>query len=45
MSDRSEAAENKQAQEIEKIDIINIVADFLYGLKKLWLVILILIIA
>lgn len=44
MSDRSEAAENKQAQEIEKIDIINIVADFLYGLKKLWLVILILII-
>lgn len=44
MSDRSEAAENKQVQEIEKIDIINIVADFLYGLKKLWLVILILII-
>lgn len=45
MSNRSEAAENKQAQEIEKIDIINVVADFLYGLKKLWLVILILIIA
>ena len=44
MSDRNDAAENKKAEEIEKIDIINIVADFLYGLKKLWLVIVILII-
>lgn len=44
MSDRNETAENRNAEELEKIDIINIIADFLYGLKKLWPVIVILVV-
>ena len=40
MSDRMESTEKERIEETEKIDIISLAGDFLYGLKKLWLLIL-----
>ena len=45
MSDRMESTEKERIEETEKIDIISLAGDFLYGLKKLWLLILALILA
>lgn len=45
MSDRIESTEKERIEETEKIDIISLAGDFLYGLKKLWLLILVLILA
>lgn len=45
MSDRIESTEKERIEETEKIDIISLAGDFLYGLKKLWLLILALILA
>ena len=45
MSDRMESTEKERIEETEKIDIISFAGDFLYGLKKLWLLILVLTLA
>ena len=45
MSDRMESTEKERIEETEKIDIISLAGDFLYGLKKLWLLILVLTLA
>lgn len=45
MSDRMESTEKERIEETEKIDIISLADDFLYGLKKLWLLILVLTLA
>ena len=45
MSDRMESTEKERIEETEKIDIISLAGDFLHGLKKLWLLILALILA
>ena len=45
MSDRIESTEKERIEETEKIDIISLAGDFLYGLKKLWLLILVLTLA
>ena len=39
MIDKKEEAENRKTEELEKIDIINVVAEFLSGLQRLWLAI------
>ena len=44
MSDRVEQTDSRQIDEAEKIDLIKAVEDFLHGLKKLWLLILALIV-
>lgn len=44
MSERSNLSENQNQTELEKIDIISIISDFLYGIKKLWLLMVILIV-
>lgn len=43
MSDRIESTEKERIDEAEKIDLISLAEDFIYGLKKLWLLILVLI--
>lgn len=45
MSDRMESTEKERIEETEKIDIISLADDFLYGLKKLWLLILVMTLA
>lgn len=45
MSDRIESTEKGKIDEAEKIDLISLSEDFLYGLKKLWWLILVLILA
>ena len=45
MSDRMESTEKERIEETEKIDIISLAGDFLYGLKKLWLLILVMTLA
>ena len=45
MSDRIESTEKERIEETEKIDIISLAGDFLYGLKKLWLLILVMTLA
>ena len=45
MSDRIESTEKERIEETEKIDIISLAGDFLYGLKKLWLLILVITLA
>lgn len=45
MSDRMESTEKERIEETEKIDIISLAGDFLHGLKKLWLLILVLTLA
>ena len=44
MSERSELTENEKISEAEKIDIVNVISDFLYGIKRLWFLIIILIV-
>lgn len=44
MSERSELTENEKISEAEKIDIVSVISDFLYGIKRLWFLIIILIV-
>ena len=44
MSENVKEIENKNTPEIEKIDIFNLVAAFWNGLKKLWLLMVVIII-
>ena len=44
MSENREVTENEKTNEIEKIDIMNLMADFLNALRKLWPVMLILLV-
>lgn len=43
MSEHNEASENKQVEEIEKIDIMNLVAAFLNAFKRLWVLLVIIV--
>ena len=45
MSDRIESTEKERIEETEKIEIISLAGDFLYGLKKLCLLILVMTLA
>ena len=44
MSENVEATEKKTSPEIEKIDIMNLVAAFWNGFKRLWFVLVIIVI-
>ena len=44
MSDNIRETENKKTEEIEKIDILNLIAAFWNGIKKLWLLMAVIII-
>ena len=44
MSENVKEIENKNTPEIEKIDIFNLVAAFWNGLKKLWLLMVVMLI-
>lgn len=44
MSERKNLSESQNQTELEKIDLISILSDFLYGIRKLWLLMVILIV-
>ena len=45
MSERYEREDSRPSSQPEKIDLLHIVADFLYGLKKLWVLLLVVVVA
>ena len=44
MSENVNGTENKNTSELEKIDILNLIAAFWNGFKKLWIVMLVIVI-